>query len=86
MIAPLIISLLLSPLVYYCLKLIAKLRKKKKVDGGIVLVYTFLIVNIAWIGAFIMSFVAIGGIAGEMAFLFIGIPVLIVLFGLCIGS
>lgn len=86
MIGALIISYLLFPIVYFILKFVARLRNKKKPDSGSVLMATFVIVNIIWIGAFILQFVSIGGVAGEVAFFFIGIPILIIIFGLFIGA
>ncbi len=86
MIGALILSYILFPVIYYALKLVSRIRKKKKPDSGTVLICTFLIVNIAWIGAFICQFFCIGGIGGEIAFLFIAIPTLIILLGLIIAA
>ena len=86
MIGALIISYLLFPIIYYIVKIVARLRNKKKPNSGSVLIATFVIVNIVWIGGFLLQFVSIGGGAGEVAFFFIGIPILIILLGLFIGA
>lgn len=86
MIVALILSYILFPIVYLIIKGIARLRNKKKPNSGSVLIATFVVVNIAWIGAFIMQFVSIGGVAGEVAFFFIGIPVLIIILAMFIGA
>lgn len=86
MIGALILSYILFPVIYYLLKLVARLRGKKKPDGGSVLIATFVIVNIAWIGAFIFQFLSIGGVEGEVLFFFLGIPILIILLGLFIAA
>ncbi len=54
MIGALIISYLLFPIVYYILKIVARLRNKKKPNSESVLIATFVIVNIVWISAFIL--------------------------------
>lgn len=82
MIAPLILSIVLWPIIYYILKVIAKKRGKKSPNKSMVLIYSFILINILWIMSFVASFFVGGDIASEVTFVFIGIPILIIIFGL----
>lgn len=86
MFVPLLISIVLFPIIYYVIKFISKKRGKEKVNKGMVLLITFAIVNILWILAFIASLFIDSGVGGEVAFFFIGIPLLIIVLGLFIAG
>ena len=71
-----IATFIVSFIVYSFLKLRSK---KKRPNFSKIVAYTFVIVIILWILAFICSFFIGTGIGGEVAFVFIGIPILLVL-------
>lgn len=69
------------PIVYLLLRCTSKARGRRKPNKSTTLICTFLIVCILRLGAFVASFF-VTGIGGEIAFIFIGVPILLVLFAL----
>ncbi len=61
--APIILSIVLWPIVYYIIKVIAKKRGKNSPNKSMVLIYTFMIINI-----FLLIYFAASGFV-EMALL-----------------